>query len=75
MPIPPDAVKKLVKKYTGSNITSDGAAEIAKFLERKAKEIANFAVKNAKKKKRNKVTKEDIEAYIFQKGGINDKGI
>ena len=63
MPIPPDAVKKLVKKYTGSNITSDGAAEIAKFLE------------NAKKKKRNKVTKEDIEAYIFQKGGINDKGI
>ncbi|MGC9037360.1 MAG: histone-like protein [Candidatus Micrarchaeia archaeon] len=67
MPISVDSVKKLVKKYTGSNITEDGAAEIARFLEKKAREIAKYAVKNAKKEKRNKVTKEDIESYIFKK--------
>ena len=66
--IPNSAIKGIIKKYAKVSITSDGAAAIAAILERKAKEIARFAVKNAKRRSRDKVTKEDISAYIFKKG-------
>ncbi len=62
-----DSIKKFVREYTNAEITNDGAEIMAKILEKKAREIANFAVKNAKKAKRNKVTKEDVELYIFKK--------
>lgn len=63
-----DSIKKLVFSATKARITNDAAEEIAKLLEKKAKEIAVYAVKNAKRQKRNKVTKDDILAYIFKKG-------
>ncbi len=65
-----DSIKKLVAKYAHARITDSGADEMAKMLEKRAKEIAKFAVKNAKKGKRNKVTKEDIEAYVFKKAEL-----
>lgn len=66
--IPNSAIKGMIKKYAKVSITEDGAAAIAAILERKAKEIAKFAVGNAKKGKRDKVTKEDISSYILKKG-------
>ncbi|MGC8628625.1 MAG: histone-like protein [Candidatus Micrarchaeia archaeon] len=65
--IPRDAIKRLVEKYMHAQITDEGADAMAKILEAKAQSIAKFAVKNAKKAKRRKVTKEDIEQYIFKK--------
>ncbi len=59
-------IKKLVKKYTGANITNDGVEAIAKLLEKKAKEISSFAVKRAKEKKKEKITKEEINEYILK---------
>ena len=64
--IPGSSIKALVKKYFGADITDDGANEMARILERKANEISGFAVKNAKKKGRVKVTKEDITQYVIQ---------
>jgi len=65
--LPKAAIKKLVKKYVGADLTDDGAEELAKALERHARTIAKFAVKNAKKEKRSSVTKKDIQEYIFKK--------
>jgi len=61
-----DNIKKLVKKYTNANITDDGADAIAKLLEKKAREISSFAVKKAKEKKKDKITKEEINEYILK---------
>jgi len=59
-------IKKLVKKYTNANITDDGADAIAKLLEKKAREISSFAVRKAKEKKKDKITKEEINEYILK---------
>ena len=69
--IPNSAIKKLVKKHFGANITDEGAAELAKILETEAKEISEYAVNNAKRDKRGKVTKDDILSYII---GSSDDG-
>ena len=61
-----DNIKKLVKKYTNANITDDGADAIAKLLEKKAREISSFAVRKAKEKKKNRITKEEINEYILK---------
>jgi hypothetical protein len=61
-----EKIKKLVKKYTNANITDDGADAIAKLLEKKAREISSFAVKKAKEKKKDKITKEEINEYILK---------
>jgi len=61
-----DNIKKLVKKYTNANITDDGADAIAKLLEKKAREISSFAVKKAKEKKKDRITKEEINEYILK---------
>ncbi len=60
------SIKALVKRNFKVSITDDGAAEIAKILERKANEISRFAVKNAQKDGRGKVTKEDITKYLIK---------
>jgi len=59
-------IKKLVKKYTNANITDEGADAIARLLEKKAREISSFAVKKAKEKKKDKITKEEINEYILK---------
>lgn len=59
------SIKKMVKKFFDVNITDDGADEIAKILEAKAREISKYAVDNAKRSNREKVTKEDIARYII----------
>ncbi len=67
--IPTQAVKKLVKKHARASITDDGAREIARILDREAKKISAFAVKNAKKNKRERISKDDIKAYIIRNYG------
>jgi len=69
--IPKQAIKKLIKKYFKVNISDEGAAALAKILEGKAKRISKFAVDNAKKEKRDRVTKKDIEEYVL-KIGLNE---
>ena len=72
--IPKAYIKKFVKKSFGANITDDGAAEMIKILEKRAKEISSYAVVNAKKRNREgKVTKEDIMEYTL-KGKASDNG-
>jgi len=60
------SIKKLVKKHFAVNITEGGAEEIAKILEAQAQNISKFAVKNAKKNSRDKVTKKDINDYMIK---------
>jgi histone H3/H4 len=66
--IPNSAIKSMIKKYAKVSITDDGASAIAAILEKEAKDIAKFAVENAKRGSRGKVTKEDISDYILKKG-------
>ena len=61
-----DAIKKLIKKHFEVSVTDGGADEIAKILEVEAERISNFAVKNAKKNRRDKVTKRDIHDYVIK---------
>jgi|AUZZ01.1.fsa_nt_gi histone H3/H4 len=61
-------IKRIVKTHNGTKISDKAAEAIAAILEKKAKSIAAYAVKNAKKRDRNVVLKEDIEDYIL-KGG------
>ncbi|MDE1825177.1 MAG: NFYB/HAP3 family transcription factor subunit [Candidatus Micrarchaeota archaeon] len=58
--IPNQAIKKLIKRYAKVNITEDGAEALGRILEKKAMNISRFAVKNAKKQGRSKITKEDV---------------
>jgi histone H3/H4 len=61
-----DSIKKLVKKHFAVSVTDGGADEIAKILEVEAERISSFAVKNAKKNRRDKVTKRDIKEYVIK---------
>ena len=63
--IPKQAIRQLVKRYANVNITEDGVSALAKMLEKKAISISKFAIKNAKKSGRSKITKEDINRYIL----------
>ncbi len=65
------AVKGIIKKYAeveGISITDDAVKTMSDMLNRKAKEIAKFAVNNAKTQKREKVMKKDISAYDLKVG-------
>lgn len=66
--IPKTSIKKFVKTHFKANITEDGADEIVKILEEKAEEISKYAVSNAKKEGRSKVTRGDVMRYVI-KGG------
>ncbi len=61
------AIKRLVKRHFKAVITDDAASELASIIEREATRISKFAVENAKKSKREKVTKEDIYKYMVGK--------
>ena len=63
MPLSNDAIKKIVREKYDTRITEDAVEEIAAILERKAKNIASYAVKRAQEQKRKTITEEDIEAY------------
>jgi histone H3/H4 len=71
--IPSSSVKAMVKKHFGSDITDDGAEEMARILEEKANKMASFAVKNARTDGRVKVTKKDIAKYLMQEQDFNGK--
>ncbi len=60
-----DSIKRFVKEHAKVNMTNDAASALAKILEGKAKTISKFAVRNAKKDGRSKITKEDILKYIM----------
>ncbi len=70
--IPRQAIKEMVMRSFGLRITDDAAGTIASILEKKARKISLFAVKNAKRDKRNKVTKKDIEEYVMKIGFDED---
>ncbi len=61
-------VKRIVKMSNGAKLSDKAAEAIAAILEKKAKNIAAHAVKNAKRRNRDVVLKEDIEDYML-KGG------
>jgi len=61
-------IKKIVRMHNGAKLSDKAAEAIAAVLEKKAKSIASYAVKNAKRKNRDVVLKEDIEDYML-KGG------
>ena len=63
--IPNQNIKKLLNKHFNVKITDDGAKEIARILEEEAQRISKYAVQNAKKDNRGKVTKKDIMAYLI----------
>ena len=63
--IPKQAIKKLIQKYAKVNITEDGAEALGKILEKKARQISEYAVKNAKKSGRIKITKEDVNKFAI----------
>lgn len=64
--IPKASIKKLVKSLFGVKITDDGANEMIRMLEEKAREISKRAVENARRENRDKVTKEDIIKYTVK---------
>ncbi len=64
--IPKASIKKFVKRYFKANITDEGAEEIVRILEAKAKEISRYAVDNAKKDERNKITRADVMEYVIK---------
>ena len=66
--IPKATIKGIVKMSNGAKLSDKAAEAIAAILEKKAMNIASYAVKNAKKNNRNVVLKEDIEDYAL-KGG------
>ncbi len=61
------AIKQLVSRRFKAKITDKGAEAIARMLELEAERIAKFAVENARKEKREKVTGRDIERYIIER--------
>ncbi len=62
--IPKASIKRFVKRHFGANITDEGADEIVKILEEKAKDISKHAVENAKREMRGKVTRKDVMRYV-----------
>lgn len=64
--IPKASIKKFVKRYFKANITDEGAEEIVKILEEKAREISKYAVGNAKREEREKVTRTDVMKYVMK---------
>ena len=66
--IPRQAIKKMIKEQFDLQITDGAAGALASMLERKAKKISKFAVNNAKRERRDKVTRKDIQEYILKIG-------
>ena len=62
--IPKASIKRFVRHHFGANITDEGAEEIVKILEEKAKDISKHAVENAKRERREKITRKDVMRYV-----------
>ncbi len=60
------AIKQLVSRRFKAKITDRGAEAIARMLEQEAERIAKFAVEQARRENREKVTGKDIEKYIIE---------
>lgn len=61
------SIKKIVKK-SDVQISDSAANAIAKLLEKKARTIAKYAVKRAKKNGRDTVLSEDVDYYRLKFG-------
>lgn len=66
--IPRHVLKDIITKNSGAVLEERAMDAIVEILQKKAVEIANFAVSAAERKNRTTVLKEDIEEYIL-KGG------
>lgn len=66
--IPKQAIQKMIRRSFGYSISDDAAAALARMLESKAKKISRFAVRNANRERRTKVTRRDIEDYVMKVG-------
>ena len=65
--IPRKAIKELVKSHFKARITEGGAEKMAAMLEKEAERMSAFAVQNAKRDRRVKITRKDIEEYMLRK--------
>ncbi|MCL5117225.1 MAG: NFYB/HAP3 family transcription factor subunit [Candidatus Marsarchaeota archaeon] len=63
-----ESIKKLVANKKDITLSENAIDEIIDILEKKAKIISKYAVERAKKKNRETILKEDIEAYLFESG-------
>lgn len=61
------AVRQILQRSFNVKVTEKGAEKIAQILEREAGTISNFAVDNARREKRDKVTKNDIKQYRIRR--------
>ena len=62
-------IKRMVKEQSGITVSNSAADAIARLLEKKAKCIAKYAVKRAKKDGRKTVLENDIDSYRLKFGG------
>jgi histone H3/H4 len=62
-------IKRLVKENSGVILNDKAANALVEILERKARDIAQHAVRNAAVKNRNVILEEDIEDYSVKYGG------
>jgi histone H3/H4 len=60
------SIRALIRKKFKTNITKGGIDELARILEDEAKSISAFSVQNARKNKRDKVTRSDIRQYLVK---------
>ncbi len=68
MKIPKATIRKIMKKDGDIKISDSAAEAIAEMLEKRAKSIANYAVKRAKKQGRKTVSQEDVDTYRMKFG-------
>ncbi len=62
-------IKRLVRENSGVVLNDKATDALVEILEKKAREIAQHAVKNASVKNRSIILEEDIEDYSVKYGG------
>jgi histone H3/H4 len=60
------AIKRIIKDTSGVMLNDRTAVAIADILEKRARDIAENAVANAKRKNRSVILEEDIEDYTVK---------
>ncbi len=61
-------IKEIVRQQSDVRISDSAAGALAKILEKKAKDIAKYAVQRARKHGRQTVMEEDIDTYRIKFG-------
>ncbi len=56
-------LRRFVRENFGLTMSEGAADELSRILEKKARDISEYAVGKAKKRKRSRILTEDIESY------------